>query len=171
MIAFDLRCGAGHQFEGWFASSAAYEAQNGADQICCPLCNDTHVIKAPSAPFIGRKGNQVSLARREAVHQSAAPVSNIATTEPTAPITNSVIMPEVMQQMVEKLAVMQHEVLKDSNWVGRQFAEEARAIHYGETENRMIHGEASPQEATDLAEEGVSIAPLPFPILPPLTKN
>jgi hypothetical protein len=79
--------------------------------------------------------------------------------------------PQELAAMMVKLAEIQKEVLKDSQWVGRKFADEARAIHYGETENRQIHGETSPKEAEALVEEGISIAALPLPIVPPEAKN
>jgi hypothetical protein len=159
VIAYDLRCLAEHRFEGWFASSADYERQNTDGLLLCPICGDGCISKAPSAPFIGRKGNQ-----------NSAPVP-IQEPTPNAPVTNAVAVPDAAVEMFQKLVVMQQQVLKDSTYVGTDFAEEARAIHYGETDNRMIHGEASANEAEALQEEGICVAALLLPYIPPMAKN
>lgn len=162
MIAFDLSCSGGHQFEGWFASSSDFDAQLSKGLLTCPICDDDSVDKALSVPNVGRKGNQVSRSQ----NPPAAPVT------PTGgEVTNARAFPPAMVEMMQKLATAQTELLKDSQWVGREFAETARAIHYGEENDRLIHGETSPDEAQALAEEGVSIAPLPFPVIPPEAKN
>jgi hypothetical protein len=163
VIAYDLRCAASHRFEGWFSSSADYDRQNALDLIACPLCNDIAISKAPSAPYVGRKGN------RGATAISADP--GAAEAQEVLPIANAPMMPQAVAEIVEKLASIQNEVLKDSVWVGRDFADEARAIHYGESKERMIHGEASPAEANDLIEEGITVSALPMPYIPPLAKN
>jgi len=166
MISFDLCCGKGHSFEGWFSSSADYDLQQSTGLVACPLCNDAVVQKMLSVPNIGRKGNQPTRAV-EAVPETMAVEEAPANT----PVVNMPALPQAMIEIVQKMAEKQAEVLKSSQWVGRQFAETARAIHYGETDDRMIHGEASAQEAEALAEEGVSVAPLPFPFIPPEAKN
>ena len=162
MIAFDLNCGAGHIFEGWFASSQDYDAQKADGLLTCPLCDDRHVHKALSVPNVGRKGNQ-------------AMVRQSRTTEPVEPVSGEVVntpsLSPATMDLMQKLMVKQTEMLKDSQWVGREFAETARAIHYGEETDRLIHGETSVDEAQDLAEEGIAIAPLPFPVVPPQAKN
>ena len=162
MIAFDLRCSGGHRFEGWFGSSADFDEQQSKGLLACPVCDDGVVGKALSVPNVGRKGNQVVSG------QAKLPV-------PSAPangeVTNAPILPPVMVEMMQKLASAQTEMLKDSQWVGREFAETARAIHYGEESDRLIHGETSADEAQALAEEGVSIAALPFPVIPKKKKN
>jgi hypothetical protein len=163
VIAYDLRCSAAHRFEGWFASSQDYDRQFLDGLITCPVCNDIRVTKAPSAPYVGRKGNQSI---------QPAPTQAASISEPvTAPVTNAPQMSEAVSEIIQKLAVMQSEALKGSDWVGRDFAEEARSIHYGESKDRLIHGEASPDEALELAEEGIAVAPLPLPYIPPLAKN
>ena len=166
MISFDLCCGKGHSFEGWFSSSADYDLQQSAGLVACPLCNDAVVQKMLSVPNIGRKGNQPTRAV-DAIPETMAVEEIPANT----PVVNMPALPQAMIEIVQKMAEKQAEVLKSSQWVGRQFAETARAIHYGETDGRMIHGEASAQEAEALAEEGVSVAPLPFPFIPPEAKN
>lgn len=162
MISFDLRCGKGHHFEGWFASSGDYDAQQTGGFVTCPVCNDGMVQKMLSVPNIGRKNTQSSASVETPASEPAAVGGDV---------TNAPMLPPVMAEMMQKLAVAQTEMLKNSQWVGREFAETARAIHYGESDDRLIHGEASPAEAEALAEEGVSVAPLPFPFVPPEAKN
>lgn len=151
MIVFDLKCsGAGHVFEAWFGSTAAYEDQRARGLLTCPICGDADISKAVMAAAVPAKGNQ----RAEA----SVPVSN-------APD------PVAIRAMIEKLAAAQTEALKDSQWVGRQFADTARAMHYGEQDHKSIHGEVAPDEAKALIEEGVKVAPLPFPVVPPEAQN
>lgn len=162
MIAFDLSCSTGHKFEGWFASSQDYDAQKMAGLLACPACGDCDVRKALSVPNVGRKGNQVTAAKSQQA-ETAEPV--------TGEVVNAPTLPPAMVEMMQKLAIAQTEMLKDSHWVGREFAETARAIHYGEEADRLIHGETSGDEAQALAEEGIAVAPLPFPVIPPAAKN
>ncbi len=162
MIAFDLTCRGGHQFEGWFASSLDFGTQQASGLLVCPVCNDADVRKALSVPNVGRKGNQL-VATGQAV---SMPEQHQSSPEASAPA----VAPAVLK-LVEKLAVAQNEMLKTSQWVGGNFAETARAIHYGEEADRLIHGETSTQEAKALLEEGINVAPLPFPVVPPSAKN
>lgn len=151
MIVFDLACTDSHRFEGWFASSAEFERQQGRGLIVCPYCGDTQVVKAPMAPAVPAKTN----ARGE---DRAVPVAGNAS-------------PPAMQQALAALAKAQAEMLKDSKWVGRKFAETSRQMHYGEAEHRPIHGQATLAEAKALVEEGVTVAPLPLPVAPPEELN
>ena len=154
MIAFDLNCSNGHRFEGWFASSEDYSKQQSSGLLACPICDDMTVQKALSVPHVPKKSNQRSV---------PVPIADVAA--PTAAAEPSVV------EFVQKLAVAQSEMLKQSQWVGGQFAETARAIHYGEEADRIIHGETSADEAKALMEEGVQVAPLLFPVVPPSAKN
>ena len=158
MIVFDLKCSAhGHVFEAWFGSSADYEQQKERGLIACPFCNDTAVAKAVMAPAVAPKGNSRAIAPRE--QADAAP------TMANAPDTAR------LHAMMEALRTAQAKVLEGSTWVGRGFAEQARAMHYGEQDRGSIHGEVAPAEAKALIEEGVEVAPLPFPVVPPHVKN
>ncbi len=157
MIAFDLVCSHQHRFEGWFASSREYERQLADGLLICPSCGDQHIEKALSVPNVGRKGNQLPVSQ---------PVGNEVTS-----VSNAAVMQDAVDEMANKLAEVQKKLLKDSEWVGGKFAEEARAIHYGETDDRLIHGETSLDEAQALAEEGVNVAPLLFPYVPDVAKN
>lgn len=162
MITFDLNCGNGHQFEGWFASSADFDAQKSSGLLACPACNDGTVQKALSVPNVPRKGNQ-----RPVLLPSVTPAA--AETNVDAPAT--AILPPAMAELVQKLARAQSEMLDKSQWVGGNFAETARAIYYGEEPDRLIHGETSSDEAKALVEEGVGLVPLLFPVVPPSAKN
>jgi len=155
MIVFDLSCPDGHRFEGWFGSSADYEDQRGRGLLVCPSCGSAEVTKAPMAPAVPAKGNT----RQEVL--PAAPQQNVANTP----------MPPQVQQALAALAKMQTEALKNSTWVGDKFAEETRKMHYGERDEALIHGQASLAEAKALIEEGVPVAPLPFPVAPPEKLN
>jgi hypothetical protein len=160
MIAFDLICSPnGHRFEGWFASSAEYDRQLDGELLCCPVCGTSVVGKAVMAPNIGRKGNQ----------QAHVP----ATIESghTVAVSNQPEMPAEIAKAIAELSKLQSRMLENSDWVGDKFVEEARAIHYGEQPERIIHGEATADEAQALFDEGVTVAPLPLPFVPPQAKN
>ncbi len=154
MIVYDLACIEGHRFEGWFGSSGDYEDQRARGLLICPTCGAAEVAKAPMAPAVPAKGNQ----RQEVL----APA--------TRPMANTPLPPEV-QQALAALAKVQAEALKHSTWVGDKFAEETRKMHYGERDEAPIHGQASLAEAKALIEEGVPVAPLPFPVAPPEKLN
>lgn len=174
MIAFDLMCSTGHRFEGWFASSNDFDAQQSGGLLACPLCDDAMVRKALSVPNIGRKGNQapaVPVAVPASGAADLAPASAALAPTSAAKVMNAPTLPPQMVEMMQNLATAQTEMLKESQWVGREFAETARAIFYGEENDRLIHGETSINEAEALAEEGIAVAPLPFPVIPPAAKN
>ena len=162
MIAFDLNCGNGHQFEGWFRSSSDFQAQTSMGMLACPLCNDKMVKKALSVPNVPRKDNQRSK------HLPAVPA---IAPHPVANMPLAENLPPEVTEMVQKLARAQAEMLDKSLWVGGKFAETARAMHYGEEQNQQIHGETSADEARALHEEGIAVAPLLFPVVPPSAKN
>lgn len=155
MIVFDLECrDGGHRFEGWFGSSDDFASQQERGLVTCPHCGSPEVIKAPMAPKLGRKGNQ----------RPGAPASG-------APTVASKALPPEAVKMMRALHAMQAEALKDSRWVGDRFAEKSRAIHYGEQDAEPIHGQATLEEAKALHDEGIDIAPLPFPVAPPGEAN
>jgi len=152
MIVFDLICQpAGHRFEGWFASSEAFADQQQRALVDCPHCGSTAVIKAPMAPAVPKKGNQLPAPTQ------AAPVA-------------AGLPPEALAAM-HALAKLQAEALKQSRWVGEDFADQSRAIHYGEREAEPIHGKATLDEAKELLEEGIAVLPLPFLVVPPEQAN
>lgn len=159
MIVFDLACKpAGHRFEGWFASSEDYGDQRARGLLACPQCGAAEVDKAPMAPSVGRKGNQLPAApapQAEKPQVMQAPAS----------------LPPEAVKMMRALATLQAEAIKDSRWVGDRFAEESRAMHYGESDAAPIHGQATLAEARELLEEGIEVAPLLFPVAPPGEAN
>jgi hypothetical protein len=150
VIVFDLRCGRGHVFEAWLASSAAYEEQRQRGLLSCPSCGDTDITKAVMAPNIGAKGNSISTA---ILPQGDAP------------------SPAAIKAAMRSLAAAQAKMLEKSEWVGRAFADKARAMHSGEADHAPIHGQTTLAEAKALAEEGVPCAPLPLPVVPPEALN
>ncbi|MBV9840204.1 MAG: DUF1178 family protein [Sphingomonadaceae bacterium] len=159
MIVFDLRCGAGHVFEAWFGSSGDYEAQRGRGLVSCPVCGDATIEKAVMAPNVAAKGN-------------SRPATLPVVAEPSAPVPSGDTPPPAqMKAMLQALARAQAELIKHSEDVGRRFADEARAIHLGESDARLIHGEATPDEARALRDEGIDVAPLPFPVVRPEQSN
>lgn len=167
MIVFDLICrDGGHKFEGWFGSSNDYDAQQKAGFISCPACGCNHVEKALMTPNIGVKVNQSSIV----AEQSRKSVKDSSEQRASA-ISNSGQVPADYQEMISKLANAQEKILKKSEWVGDKFAEKARAIFYGDADEKLIHGTATQKDAADMVEEGIDIAPLPIPITPPKLKN
>lgn len=148
MIVYSLHCRKGHAFEGWFASIAAYDAQYAEGKLLCPVCNSRKVTKAPMAPALS---TTVSADGREM--EPAAP----AAAPPAAPAA----IPDELRKMRQFMTGLRKYVQDNAEYVGPKFPEEARKIHYGETEERHIYGEASPKEAAELVEEGIDVAPLP----------
>ncbi|TIX50135.1 DUF1178 family protein [Alteraurantiacibacter aquimixticola] len=172
MIVFDLSCDAGHHFEGWFGSSADFASQQERGLLTCPQCGSAEVIKAPMAPAVPKKGNQLAdiVARGREDAGKSGPEEGLPAASDVQPVSNAPMPPEV-QQALEKLAEAQAKALKRSKWVGNKFADDARAMHYGERDAEPIHGETSVEEAERLLEEGIEIAPLPFPVSPPEELN
>ncbi|MGY2735952.1 DUF1178 family protein [Sphingomonas sp. UYP23] len=154
MIVFDLRCSQAHVFEAWFGSSSAFEDQRERGLLSCAICGDRAVGKAVMAPNVGAKSNS----RSEVV----ASRPDIQTPAPT---------PGAIKAALTALATAQAEMLKSSQWVGRAFADQARAMHVGETAAAPIHGETTLAEAQALLEDGVAIAALPLPVVPPRSVN
>ena len=164
MIVFDLECRTGkHRFEGWFSSSDDYASQQQRGLVNCPECGSADVGKALTAPNLGRKGNQIEAARPAKPQHGSQPMAQ-------AKGGGAPLPPEAVQ-MMQKLAAMQAEAIKESRWVGESFAEDARAMHYGERDAESIHGQATLEEAKALLEEGIEVAPLPFPVAPPGKAN
>lgn len=154
MIVFDLACPLGHRFEGWFASSDAFAEQRARGLVACPYCDDTAVTKAPMAPAVAAKSNRAA--------------------EPRPPVQmarNVAPMPPEVTQAFRALATMQARALANSEWVGDRFAQEVRSMHYGESDEKLVHGRASREDAEALLEEGIAVAPLLVPLCPPEERN
>lgn len=133
MIKYELKCRKDHVFEAWFYDSATYDKQAAGGKVVCPICNSRKVTKAPMAPRIAR--SKGARAADEAKQVAAA---------------------------VKALGELREHVEKNADYVGNQFAEEARKIHYGETDKRNIYGEASKDEAKELVDEGIEVAVIPW---------
>jgi len=158
MIHYQLRCSAGHAFDGWFQDSAGFDRQAKAGLVECPHCGATQVERALMAPAI-RKSRRKALPA-PAPAPDPAPEAPTAATPETPPAR--VAAGPMPAQLVALLQRMRAEVEKNCDYVGNEFAEEARKIHMGETAPRGIYGEATDAEAEALAEEGVEIARLPW---------
>jgi|KBSSwiStaDraftv2_1062776.scaffolds.fasta_scaffold24026_3 hypothetical protein len=145
MIIFDLLCGNGHAFEGWFASGAEFDRQKEARLVSCPVCDGSDIERRPSA--------KVRVAKAQAARPAPAPV----------PAARSDAIAGLPPELLTKL----REVVRNTEDVGDRFPEEARKIHYDEAPPRSIRGQASREEAEALAEEGIDFSQLP----PILTRN
>jgi hypothetical protein len=144
LIIFDLRCGMqGHVFEAWFGSSDDYEEQQSRGLVACPICGSKAIAKAPMAPSLGARGNR-GLSSDDA---------------------------QKVKAMLAAAAAVQKKMLEGSESVGERFADEARAIHLGESAARAIHGRATSDEAESLIEDGIPVASLPFPVPEPGAEN
>jgi hypothetical protein len=153
MIRYNLRCERGHVFESWFQSSSAYEAQEKRKLVNCPSCGSAKVERAIMAPqVVSRKGRDGTL---------PAPVSApTPSTDVTAPTSTPLMMAQE-RELRAKLRELRDHIVKNADNVGERFPNEARKMHYGDIEHRPIYGEASPEEARSLIDEGVEVSPLP----------
>jgi len=136
MIRYSLKCASGHGFESWFQSAEAFATLQGAGQVSCPVCGATKVEKELMAPA-------VHPARKAAAAES-----------PT--------LAEPANELEAAIAALKKQIEENSEYVGMNFAAEARRIHAGEAPERAIHGEAKPEDARKMLEEGLPVAPLPF---------
>jgi hypothetical protein len=154
MIRYSLRCERGHAFESWFQSSAAYESQEKRKLVNCPACGSAKVERAIMAPrIVSKKGRDI--AAPEPVPAAATPATDVA-----APTSTPLIMAQE-RALRAKLKELRDHIVKNADNVGERFPNEARKMHYGDIEHRPIYGEASPDEARALIEEGVEVSPLP----------
>jgi hypothetical protein len=153
MIRYALVCDKGHEFESWFADSAAYDKQARRKLVTCPHCRSAKVEKAIMAP------------RLATTRSPAAPVqvpAEAPSQSPDAPEKAPVAMISPQErEFRSKLKELRDHLTKNADHVGAKFPEEARKMHYGEIEHRSIYGEASPEEAKALSEEGIEFHPLP----------
>jgi hypothetical protein len=148
MIRYRLNCRKGHQFEGWFANSKAYDRQAKQGRVTCPNCGTSKVSKALMAPSIA-KGSKPKRRTKSSEQPSA---------EAPRPDTQRVAAHKELAAAMRKLRA---EVEAKSEYVGSRFPEEARKIHYEESPARGIHGEATAEEAKSLSDEGIEFFPLP----------
>ncbi len=155
MKVLDLRCGAGHAFEGWFASEGDYGSQRERGLLDCPVCGNAEVMRLPSAPrlnLLGARPPELGTARTPGPASGPAPTST----------TEVAMHGNAARRFVEAVA----ELLNNTQDVGPRFAEEARRIHYGESEHKAIRGQATPEEREALADEGIEVFTLPVGVPP-----
>ena len=154
MIRYTLVCGKGHSFESWFQNSATYDKQAKRGLVSCPVCGDAKVGKAIMAP-------KLSGTKKRSAAAAPSPVSDApAAPSPEAKAPVAMMSPQE-REFRAKLKELRDHLTKNADYVGQKFPEEARKMHYGEIDHRSIYGEASPQEAKDLHEEGIEFHPLP----------
>jgi hypothetical protein len=139
MIRYSLKCAAGHGFESWFQNAAAFSALLTAGQVSCPVCGSDAIEKDLMAPAVRPARNAAQAVPSDRPDLSA-PASEIE----------------------EKIAALRRQIEENSEYVGLNFAAEARRIHSGDAPERSIHGEAKPDEARQMIEDGLPVAPLPF---------
>jgi hypothetical protein len=165
MIRYALNCDRGHVFESWFQNSAAYDKQAKRSLVTCPVCGSAKIEKAIMAPRVS-----ASAADDETVAPRLPPPPQAPSSQAIAPQakasaaanTSVAMMSPPEKELRQKLKEIRDHITKNANYVGTHFPEEARKIHYGETEHRSIYGEASPDEAKELFEEGIEFHPLPI---------
>jgi hypothetical protein len=150
MIRYALLCEKSHTFESWFQDSAAYDKQAKRGLVSCPHCGSAKVDKAIMAPRLAGSRNGVA--------PIEAPMTAPEKPQEKTPV--AMISPQE-QELRAKLKELRDQLTKNADHVGAKFPEEARKMHYGETEHRSIYGEASPEDAKALAEEGIEFHPLP----------
>jgi hypothetical protein len=141
MIRYSLRCAEDHGFDSWFKGAEAFAALQAVGQVACPVCGSTSVKKDLMAPAV-------------------RPARSAATAQPEAGRRPDLSVPG--SELEAKLAALKRQIEENSEYVGMNFAAEARAMHAGDAPGRPIHGEAKPDEARAMIEEGLPVAPLPF---------
>ena len=130
MILYRLRCSDGHEFEAWFKDAASFDDQSAAEAVSCPVCGDAKVVKAPMAPRLAKHHGDDKAQKEDQVREAA-------------------------KQMFATMEAVRKHVEENCDYVGDKFAEEARKIHYKETDERAIYGEATDDEAAELNDEGI----------------
>jgi hypothetical protein len=144
MISFDLRCPHDHVFEAWFSNSDAYEEQAKTGGLLCPICGSVELEKSLMSPNVSVGGD----------HASAAPKTQLPAASGGS---------EKGAELMRLARAVRGQVEQNFEHVGAGFAEEAKKIHFGETEHRDIYGEMTPDEAVDLRDDGVEFGVLPWP--------
>jgi len=179
MKVLNLQCAGMHTFEGWFGSEEDYQSQRERNLVACPMCANTEVRKLPSAPRLNLGASEPRHGKSDAkegdiTSSSLNASSSSATSSANAPAispqaaevvaeTLSQVHPEAVQMAQEAWVKMVKHVMANTEDVGQNFAEEARKMHYGESEERNIRGQASVEETQELLEEGIEVLPLPVP--------
>ena len=155
MILYDLRCRRGHVFEAWFRDSAAYDDQVEAGEVACPTCGSKKVEKAPMAPRLAKGGLSKGSGETGEAQRAEAQTAETERTEAETAKAETA-------KAAEALRGLRRKVEDNFDYVGPQFAEEARKIHYGEADAHNIYGETSDEEAKELRDEGVAFTRIPW---------
>jgi len=179
MLVLNLACSHGHRFEGWFGSATDFESQTASGLLTCPMCSDQRISRMPSAPHLNVSHLRASKAGHQAGPQTALPAagstpagapSRSVDTSSVAPVAAPSQAAQARDQSADAIQGLQaqllqavQQVLANTEDVGSQFAEEARRIHYGESEQRGIRGQASADETAALLDEGIDVVALPLP--------
>ncbi len=158
MILYDLRCRKGHVFEAWFRDSAAYDDRVEAGVVACPTCGSKKVEKAPMAPRLAKGGLSKGSGETGEVQRAEAQTAEAGPAETETAKAETAKAAEAMRA----LRGLRRKVEDNFDYVGPQFAEEARKIHYGESDAHNIYGETSDQEAKELRDEGVTFTRIPW---------
>ncbi len=153
MIHYDLQCGDAHRFDGWFKDSASFDMQAARGLLECPTCGDRGVTRALMAPSVPKKRR----AQTVTVTQTGEPVAEPPASVPAPSAAGR--LPDHVRAMLQRLRT---EIEKNCDYVGNDFAEEARRIHRGESAARGIYGETSPEQAEALVEDGIEVTPIPW---------
>jgi len=151
VIRYALSCQKGHAFESWFESSSVFDKQAARGLIECPICGSIKIGKAIMAPGVARNA-------RGPAREAPAPAAPPEASDARAPVA---MLSEKERELRTKLKELRDHVVKNADYVGEKFPEEARKMHYGDVEHRSIYGEASPRQAAELIEEGIELHPLP----------
>ncbi len=157
MIVLDLSCANEHRFEGWFASSAAFESQLARGLVSCPVCNGTEVRRLPSAPYVQTRSAPALEAPPGRPSAPAQRTSSAIAASPSSAPDAGTLAPAAVAELLGALRRM----AKAAEDVGERLPEEARRIHHGEAEARDIRGAASRDEIEELLEEGIMVLPVP----------
>ena len=168
MIRYTVRCKAGHEFDGWYRDSKTYETLQAAGAVSCPECGSTAVRRAPMAPALSgtkatRRNGPVPAERDSGETADAPAPSPTPVSEPRMPVSaEDTKRLHVMGRIREAMVEMRRHVEKNADYVGPKFADEARKIHYGETQERSIYGEATDAESEALRDEGIEFGRIPW---------
>ena len=172
MKVLDLRCTHQHSFEGWFASEDDFQSQLARGLVACPICTDQGITKMLSAPRLNLSGARDESASNRAPAAADAHAAPQNTSTPNRSVSEAVPAAQNLPSEVANMSAAQLQaawmqmvkhVVANTEDVGGAFSEEARKMHYGETEQRNIRGQATPEETQELLEEGIQVMPLPLP--------
>ncbi|WP_419760720.1 DUF1178 family protein [Acidisoma sp.] len=163
MIHYELQCDKDHAFDGWFKDSISFDHQAASGLIACPLCSSIRVRRALMAPALSRRrpqAGEVSVVNQ--ADPAPTPADSSGSLSTIAPPPSGAAGTETAEKLRSLLQRLRSEVEKHCDYVGPQFAEEARRIHYGESKSRGIYGETTSSEAEALADEGIAFGVVPW---------